>query len=61
MILPKLTLQTLFTTSRVVTAVYRIVSTAMLLTYIARRAAQGRRYSGRRDDYQDGRPYRRDS
>lgn len=40
---PKVSLQLLFTTSRVVTAVYRIVSTTILLGYIAQRARSGRR------------------
>lgn len=43
--LPKFDLQLLFTTSRVVTAVYRIVSTTILLAYIAKRAREGKRIS----------------
>lgn len=33
-------LQPLFTTSRVITAVYRIVSTSLLLAYLARRRSR---------------------
>lgn len=38
-------LQPLFTTARVITAVYRIVSTTLLLTYLARRVRDGRMVS----------------
>jgi len=34
--------QPLFTTARVITAVYRITSTTLLLLYLARRLKQGR-------------------
>lgn len=43
-------LQPLFTTSRVITATYRIVSTSLLLYYLAKRLKDGREISrtGRR-------------
>lgn len=40
MIIPKPNLQMLFTASRVVTTLYRIVSTTMLLAYLVRRGVQ---------------------
>jgi hypothetical protein len=43
--LPKPNLELLFVTSRVVTAIYRIVSTTILLGYIARRMREGKRIS----------------
>ena len=36
-------LQPLFTTARVITAVYRIASTTLLLIYLAQRVSEGRR------------------
>lgn len=48
-----LNLNHLFLASRVVTAVYRIVSTTLLLAYMARRVSEGRkirRTSRRFDD-----------
>lgn len=43
-------LQPLFTTARVITSVYRIVSTTLLLMYIAKRVRDGRKISRRRRD-----------
>jgi hypothetical protein len=45
-------LQPLFTTARVITATYRIISTTMLLIYIAKRIKDGRETprNGRRAD-----------
>lgn len=41
--------QPLFTTARVVTAVYRVASTTLLLIYLAQRVSDGRKLSrGRR-------------
>jgi len=40
--------QHLFTTARVVTAVYRIASTTLLLIYLAQRVHDGRKFPGRR-------------
>lgn len=34
--------QPLFTTARVITAIYRITSTTLLLLYLARRVSQGK-------------------
>ncbi len=54
-------LQPLFTTARVITAVYRIASTTLLLVYLAQRVAEGKRVPrGRRvpdDDVQYRREY----
>jgi hypothetical protein len=51
-------LNPLFTSARVITAVYRITSTAILLYYIGRRALDGRKLS--RDSRSIGaRAYRR--
>lgn len=36
-------LQPLFTTARVVTAIYRIASTTLLLFYLAQRVSEGRK------------------
>ena len=38
-------LQPLFTTARVIRAVYQIVSTSLLLTYLARRVRRGQTIS----------------
>jgi hypothetical protein len=38
-------LQPLFTTSRVITAIYRIASTSLLLIYLVNRVRQGRKIS----------------
>jgi hypothetical protein len=38
-------LQPLFTTARVITAVYRIASTTLLLLYLAQRVSDGRKIS----------------
>lgn len=38
-------LQPLFTTARVITAVYRIASTTLLLIYLAQRVSEGRKFS----------------
>jgi hypothetical protein len=46
----------LFTTARVLRAIYQTVSTSLLLYYMARRAKQGKRVtrpSRRLDGYQD--------
>lgn len=37
--------QPLFTTARVITAIYRITSTTVLLVYLARRLRRGQRIS----------------
>lgn len=50
-------LQLLFTTSRVITAVYRIASTSLLLYYLAQRLKEGRR--DHRATRRAGRIYRR--
>lgn len=44
-------LQPLFTASRVVTAVYRIASTTLLLFYLARRVSSGDEFSRERRRY----------
>lgn len=36
--------QPLYTTARVMTALYRVVSTALLLTYLVRRVSTGERF-----------------
>lgn len=38
-------LEALFTTARVITAIYRITSTTILLYYLAKRATDGRKLS----------------
>jgi hypothetical protein len=38
-------LQPLFTTSRVITAIYRIASTSLLLIYLVNRVREGRKFS----------------
>lgn len=40
--------QPLFTTARVITAVYRIASTTLLLVYLSRRLSSGRKTPGQR-------------
>lgn len=37
--------QPLFTTARVITAVYRVASTTLLLLYLAQRVSEGRKFS----------------
>lgn len=49
-------LQPLFTTTRVVTTLYRLASTTLLLFYLAKRVADGREFSrdgGRSSDRDD--------
>lgn len=43
----------LFTTARVVTAIYRITSTTLLLYYIAKRIRQGKTIPRARDRYRE--------
>lgn len=45
--------QPLFTTARVVTAVYRVASTSLLLLYLAQRVRSGRKHTRRRTLYSD--------
>ncbi len=46
--------QPLFTTARVITAVYRIASTTLLLIYLVHRVSEGKKiYRGRRVDSGD--------
>jgi hypothetical protein len=39
-----MTFEPLFTTARVVTAIYRIASTSLLMIYLVSRVRQGRKY-----------------
>ena len=49
--------QPLFTTARVITAVYRIASTTLLLIYLVHRVSEGKKvYRGRRVDSYDNTP-----
>jgi len=45
--------QPLFTTARVITAVYRVASTTLLLLYLARRVNGGRKVSRSRQLHTD--------
>jgi hypothetical protein len=47
----------LFTTARVVTAIYRITSTTLLLYYIAKRMRQGREIPRANERYRELRGY----
>lgn len=51
--------QPLFTTARVITAVYRVASTTLLLLYLAQRLNEGRVTTRRRNQMVPGQEYRR--
>lgn len=51
----------LFTTARVVTAIYRITSTALLLYYIAKRMRQNRPVPHAKQRYKELRGYSEDA